>query len=450
MTTRSRAPILAGVLAGLMALAGCHGGGDAEAGSPSGGASTGAAAPAAPVAKGGPSGGTPAAQEAPAKAPPAPPKAAASAAPAKDAGTAPAAPTKGAPSRADLEHLLARLKHHVRVWAFKDPKNPWALCHGILALGPKVRLEDGRLAIDAILSQATVKTLDGKTFPVFEGNAPDGTPREPHANLVVRSLLDSGVSPKHRFRAGGKTWTVADLYRGALWSFDQPPAGHFGPWAWTLMAMSRAVHDGISGTTFVDHAGKRFDMRKLVREATENLADEMAFMKTDEETGAPLVKRRQGIYAEACGGMHFVEAPATWLFDAQSDHALAAPLQDIEHILEWRLTAETALYRKAWSEAPPQYLRLLAVQDQKFYGHWLEATFYLHRGGIQVKPAKVEEAEADLQDAIRRLDQFHAFDQMPEIDRERHQSYLDLIGDAAHAVYGLSHWLDAGIPPKKK
>src|SRR5262245_29782090 len=55
------------------------------------------------------------------------------------------------PRSAELAAARAVL-HKVVVDHARDPKNPWAVVHGMLALGPDMELTDGRRAIDGLFA----------------------------------------------------------------------------------------------------------------------------------------------------------------------------------------------------------------------------------------------------------------------------------------------------------
>src|SRR3954462_5173208 len=71
-----------------------------------------------------------------------------------------------------------------------DPKNPWALAHGLTAFGSSFRASDGRSATEIIVHDF-VKRRDGA--PAFDDAAPDGTPIDAHPNLLAKTLLLADV-----------------------------------------------------------------------------------------------------------------------------------------------------------------------------------------------------------------------------------------------------------------
>ncbi|RMG20049.1 MAG: hypothetical protein D6729_03730 [Deltaproteobacteria bacterium] len=343
-----------------------------------------------------------------------------------------------APPPADvLAAVRRRLEAHVKAYAFRDPDNAWAIAHGLLALGPKMSEKERLKWARKILAKASTRVVSGRTIPVVEGQAPDGTPLEPHEDLLLRSLLTVGVPLDLEFRAGGRRYTVRDLYEGALWKFEPPHGGSWGAKAWTLLAIERALSMGEGDGTFVNHRGQRLDARAMVRQAAADLHERMRFLEETRDSGRPLVKRRQGIYAEPCGGFHFVQAIAAWGDEVPQ---LRGEISWETDLLHYRLAAERGVYAAAYQSAPPSLHLLLTIQELKFYGHWLETLADLRDAGAKVDPGHVALALEGLVGAVRRLEAAGAFDRMEEIDRRRHQSYLDLIGDSAHALRGLDAW----------
>jgi hypothetical protein len=61
-------------------------------------------------------------------------------------------------------------------------------------------------------------------------------------------------------------------------------------------------------------------------------------------------------------------------------------------------------------------------------------------GGIAIRPEDIDFARRRLGLAVEALRGLRAFDEMEAVNLERHQSYLDLIGDASHALQGLRAW----------
>ncbi|MDF1564530.1 MAG: hypothetical protein P1V51_15910 [Deltaproteobacteria bacterium] len=373
-------------------------------------------------------------EPAPKPAPAPTPSAPAPAPAARPATGAEPAPVVPALSGLDLE---AFLEDHVRRWALKDPKNPWALAHALPITGPEVELADGQTLLEAILANASWRTEKGRTFPAFVGKAPDGTPREPHRNLTIAALYLAGVDPETAFTIDDEPATVGEIYRGALWLFEEPKDGHFGPDAWTLSAM--AVAPG-KPEKLINLRGVTVKVRDLPARAAEDFETQNAFLHQVRASGEPLVKQRQGVFSEPCGGWHYYEGLARWLPDKHAGKKVRPILQRITELSAFRIRAEAELYDRTHERAPAHLQRLLWIQELKFFGHYLEAMSIGRDGGIAVRPEDVDFARRRLHQAIEKLRELKAFEEMEQVNAERHQSYLDLIGDSSHALQGLRAW----------
>ena len=97
-----------------------------------------------------------------------------------------------------------------------DPGNPWAISHGMLALGPDVELANGVNAVDHLFREYAEPVEGGRRklirFPPSKGNIRI----EPHADLILKALAESGVSPRRKVDVGESTYEVGDLYRHSV------------------------------------------------------------------------------------------------------------------------------------------------------------------------------------------------------------------------------------------
>ena len=69
-----------------------------------------------------------------------------------------------------------------------NPKNAWALAHGMLAMGPEFKATDGRRALDVLGSDFLERDAFGPRFALKR----DGRPVEPHQDLILKTLLELG------------------------------------------------------------------------------------------------------------------------------------------------------------------------------------------------------------------------------------------------------------------
>ncbi len=309
-----------------------------------------------------------------------------------------------------------------------DPRNPWALAHGMVAFGPRFRAADGRLAADIIVHDfARSDPLDSGlwTFATFEGD----TPIEPHANLLVKALVESGLALSTRFPHAGGEVSLEQLVRSV--ERDADPFLLARDWAnsaWTLDLLAGARSPLVS---------------VLVPGALAHLEEEQAFLGTAMDEGAPGVpKQHQHIWSEPCGGFHLIQAVMTAARAPELQQTLGPRLARQQAIVFYRLEAERRVYDQALAAAPPDLIVPVLAQELKFYGHWLETVGRMVHEGV-LKPTaaqrvQVTRARELLVATVGKLEKAGAFAKMPAYWATQHQLALDLTGDACHAVHGLA------------
>jgi hypothetical protein len=330
-----------------------------------------------------------------------------------------------------------------------DPKNPWAMAHGICALGPAYPASDGRKASEVIVHdflQPNARydggTSGGGPFG-FARYAPDGTPIEPHTNLLTKTLVLSGDKPSTPYPTTWGKVTLTELVDSVKLGFRHVPASeeYWQDVGWTLDLLS---HSMTPGSRFTPSNGKPVEINEVMNDALAYLERAQSDLKLGLDKGLPQVdKRKQGIYAHSCGGLHLVQAVLSWARFPEVKKAWGARLDTQVAILFYRLESERRQYDFALEQAPQYKLQLL-TQMVKFYGHFLETTARLKdETGWKPTPLQLQtvaKAKAYLDHAVRLLDADKTFSKMDELKKSSPQIYLDLIGDSCHAAHGWDSW----------
>lgn len=336
--------------------------------------------------------------------------------------------------------------------ASKDPTEPWVLAHGLLAFGKDLQTtRKGQKAIDVIVQDfVEARKLDGKLSYYSFSSKKGNIPVEPHANLMIKSMLGAGVPLDHRFPLGkGKSVTLDRLVSDAERVFVMPVAERdWRNFAWTFDAFLMAR--GERG--YVESGGNKIDLKGLALRTISRVEAEQAFLVEHLEANRPdlVKKRKQAIYGHTCGGIHLIQAginAAKYLKDPNATRMMQKQLA----ILLFRWDAERRIYREFLATTEPAYAMLILIQELKFYGHLLETLGMAKKAGLldASREVKLEVARigADLVDTAARIEPL--YDKMEELKKVRRQSYYDLVGDAAHAIRGLRWSLDAFFPESK-
>lgn len=336
-----------------------------------------------------------------------------------------------------------------------DPKNPWALAHGITGIGPAFAASDGRKASAVIVRDFLLRNAlpdagqaPGAPFG-FLKYATDGTPVEPHTNLLTKTLVLAGLAPSTGFQASFGKVTLQQLIDSVKLGFRHTPRrdDYWRDAGWTLDLLSHVVKPG-SAERFLTDDDKRLSLDEIMDEALAYLDATTQDLQAGLAEGRPEVpKRKQGLYAHSCGGLHLVQAVFGWArFPAVRARWGERYTRQID-VLFYRLDSERRQYEAAFQQAlstAPQYKLQILGQMMKFYGHFLETTGRLRKeSGWVPTPSqilKVNQAIALLDFASRQLDEAKAFQTMDSLKKTQPQLFLDLIGDSCHASNGLNLW----------
>lgn len=401
----------------------------------------------APPSDAGPAPEAPKTPAAPPKAPSEPSKSPsapkASSEPSKAASTAPEASPKEA--SVDLKRLEDRLRALVITGAREDGF-PWALAHGLAAFGPALRTDDGRLAVDAIAEAALTSTVGGVSRSYFPVATPEGLPLEPHPDLMVLALVDAGVPLPTEFAlAGGVQRPLSALVEDAEARFSIPDRNEDGDaFAWSAR-LFLGLHSRPACTSSTAEAcgplrsQPPIELRQLAEAALARVEAEQAFLLPLMKARAPerVVKRKQGIFAHTCGGLHLLQAGLLGAKVLGTPEAAARAKLQLD-VLHFRWEAERRIYRETL-EQHPEYAPLLLVQELKFFGHTLETLAWASAWGLLPKAEAARRfalVAADLARTVPALEPLYAAHE--EIREIRPQTYNDLIGDGCHAIRGLA------------
>ena len=366
--------------------------------------------------------------------------------------TAAAEPSKlpGGPFR---HEALAALSDVIDREAGK-PANAWALAHGMLAKGAGFLATDGRTAVDVLVTDF----LQAERIPGFKGLQPsfpkttaDGTPVEPHTDLILKTLLEVGLPLEETLTAKDGSPALERLLRASRIRHD-PDVRAKGAAAfpkpddvaWSIQAWCQASAAGapVSWTTAT---GEQEHIDTVSLQQLEMLEAETWFMRQAMAAGATVQKRRQGIFAFTCGGAHLVQSviacAATGHPAGESVEQRIAALIDITM---WRVPLETGLVEQAMKQAP-DLAPLLYNQDVKFLGHFLESVGKAERDGLftptQPQRDLIDDAETRLLAHVLQLKKLGVYSaeklSMWWGKDATRQFYLDVVGDACHAYSGL-------------
>lgn len=359
----------------------------------------------------------------------------------------PAVAEPRAATRAEIAAIEQRLGAAVRGRA-GDPKSPWALAHGMVAFGADFAASDGRPAVDVIASFAELREHGGKKLWLFPEKK-SGEPVEPHRFLLVKTLLEVDVPfDRSLVTSSGEKVTLARLVQDLRAAAVEPKTdADFHHVAWQISALAEHARRELKAATappalapLIAAALARLESDQKVVEGYAG-PPEKAF-----DEGSPLfVAKRQktGIYGHSCGGLHLVQAVASAVAVAGSEEDKKRLRKQLG-VLLYRYELERPAYASLLLRHPEQGL-LIRLQQQKFFGHLLETLTLARSLGLTLPETeggkRIDQtcrlAAGDTVEVAKALLDGGVYERLDSIRKEREQTYLDLVGDACHAVRGL-------------
>ena len=97
----------------------------------------------------------------------------------------------------------------IRRWASR-PEDPWAVCHGVRAMGREFTIAGGQRAVDWLLETHLASvSINGTTCLAFSVSV------EVHPNSFLKTLLEAGVRMDHPFTHQGQRRTLQYVVAGA-------------------------------------------------------------------------------------------------------------------------------------------------------------------------------------------------------------------------------------------
>jgi len=330
----------------------------------------------------------------------------------------------------------------------RDPANPWAIGHGLVAMGHPLKLANDADAVQWLFANYAERFSLGSEwlirFPASKGSIRI----EPHTDLILKALADSGVPPSTAVTVQGHPHTVGDLFRGSLaetWLNADTGASSYSSdndIPWSLLGLVSWSNTGMEWT---DESGRTSRLDDVANHTMNTLHTETRFLAKAQQNNTSFQKKGQGIFKFTCGGAHLFQgaAHATVLGFGQPENKTL--LAEQLHLLMYRFPRELAQIDQGAVEHPAFKLQL-RIQRLKLTGHTLETLYRLSATELVGKADKValEHITAEVVKSVVLLKELNAFSQADTIRNKDEQLYLDIVGDSAHALRGLKIAVNEG------
>jgi hypothetical protein len=317
-----------------------------------------------------------------------------------------------------------------------DLGDPWAVAHGIRAMGRGFTTQGGHRAVDGLL-ELSVRTIQANGTSVL------GIPVEVevHPNSFLKTLLEAGVPPGYEFSHEGARRTLSEVVEGARALLrPREVASRPNLLPWSIIALTLTTSP--LRPRWSNAWGETVDLDALVEGALRMLERGSLPLAAARRARKPL-DARAPVHSFTCGGTHLLYSVLVALDTGFRGVDRAERVRQQVDLLVWRLWADLDLidrfYRERKGQARPAVEFWYQADTRlKLLGHAEEClAFGISRGVITLTPGQQEQrAEAAL--VLRKtLQDLEGRDlrEAKAIDREL---YRQIVGDTCHARRGLS------------
>ncbi|MGH6689981.1 MAG: hypothetical protein ACREF4_04785 [Gammaproteobacteria bacterium] len=316
-----------------------------------------------------------------------------------------------------------------------SPDDPWAVAHGLRAMGRGFTIAGGRRAVDYLLEGVLASLpANGRTALGFPIDV------EVHPNMFLKTILEAGVPLEHAFTHEGRRRTLSEVVDGAR-ALLRPShvASVANALPWTLIAMTR--------TTSPRHArwtnawGEPVDLDALVESALRLLEQASLPIAEAMRDGRPLTDQAP-VHAFTCGGTHMLYGLLTAVHAGYVGRDRARRVQQQMDLLVWRLGADVDLidrFYRAPGLAGDAVAAWFALDSKlKLLGHAQECLAFASRYNVvkftAAQQTQRRAATATLRRIIGDLEQRD----LREARALNRELYQQLVGDTCHARHGLT------------
>lgn len=338
---------------------------------------------------------------------------------------------------ANLGHAAEKLRDLISRYA-KATDDPWAMMHGIRALGKGFSVGDTS-AVDYLCSHALQeREVAGRRYLVMPQQD------EGHSNTFLKTLLEAGVALDRPIQAAGRRRTVADLRHDARQIFTYDPSridGKADDLAWSIITF--AITTPPNQDRWRNAQGQEIRVREVVSYAfaTAEWAS-TDFRKAMMEGRTPTWKDRISNFT--CGGTHLIYSLGVAVRYGHLGEEGRRRFADQLALLIWRLKTDLILLdqyyelvAKAYAGKAPVWGPYKLDGRLKFLGHAFEILSYNRIFRLVSLTAEqdrhVRVAAQALAETILEVTTLD----FTTIKQHKQKLYNLLVGDACHAYHGI-------------
>lgn len=313
-----------------------------------------------------------------------------------------------------------------------SPDDPWAVAHGLRAMGREFEIHGKRRAVDFLLEDVlTDIPANGKTVLGFPPEV------EVHPNSFLKTMLEAGIRVDHAFTHGGRRRTVHDVVDGAR-ALLRPTlvSSVANALPWSIIALTRTTPP--LRRQWANAWGEAVDLDGLVESALRLLEQASLPIAAAMREGRPLTAQAP-VHSFTCGGTHMVYALLTAMNAGYTGKDRRERVRRQVDLLVWRLGADVDLIDRFYgARSGPVAFWYQLDTKLKLLGHAEECLAFaaLHKV-VNLTPdqqARRRTAVATLRKMLVDIERRN-LDEAKVLNLEL---YKQLVGDSCHARHGLT------------
>jgi hypothetical protein len=313
------------------------------------------------------------------------------------------------------------------------PDDPWAVCHGIRAVGRDFTVSDGRRAVDFLLEdQLASVQANGKSVLGFPLQV------EVHPNMFLKTMLEAGVPLSHTFTHHGSRRTLRDVLEGGRTLFRPSEVGasaNMLPWSLVAFTSTTPPAKG----RWINAWDEPVELDPVV-EGSLSLLEQASrpLMQAMREHRPETAKAP--VHSFTCGGTHMLYALLVAMGAGYTGRDRLERTRRQVDLLVWRMTEDINLIDRFYEGRIGQNGAYWFALDAKLklLGHAEECLAVgVQRRVLSLTPAQQERRRATAV-TLRRMLQDMEDKNMLEARVLDRDLFRQLVGDTCHARRGLT------------
>jgi hypothetical protein len=311
--------------------------------------------------------------------------------------------------------------------------DPWAVAHGLRAMGPAFAIKGGQRGVDFLLERyVTEVTVNGRTMLAVPRDI------EIHPNSFLKTMLEAGVPTSYRFTHKRRQRTLAELVDGARLLFRPHEMAEPNQIPWSLIAFSRTTSS--VRRRWTNAWGETVDLDASVDGALRSLENASAPIAAARRDGRPLVAKAP-VHSFTCGGTHMLYGLLSAVHHGFGGSGTRVRVQQQTALMIWRMGgADVDLisrFYRGYVRSPRNQWEELDSK-LKLIGHAEEYVAFATARGVMTLSADQQALRAAGKKLLLELLADVRHRDLTTVRTLAPQTYQQFVGDTCHAQHGLT------------